>query len=218
MLLTARGVDLGGLCSPCRVEKERVRETEIASFVDSRGSGDCSLLAGLFMFEQRLRRNSQYFNFGLDLEDPPDHYDSGVTPANTVCFARIGLNDIHFSLVSSEGKVSDASSVVATYPRNDGSEFDCNFIVGDSLHDFLSLGSVAGFLPLSSLPFHFEEVAHELEFGPEADEYEAEALALLEEFRAELDLRPWRNTESRLRQLQARRRFVLKFKRKWWPW
>ena len=50
-LSAARGVDLGGLCAKCRVEKERLRPTEIDAFARRHARDGCPLLVRLFKLE-----------------------------------------------------------------------------------------------------------------------------------------------------------------------
>lgn len=213
-LRTARGVDLGSLCRACRVERERLRPTSIDSFVERFGADDCTLLKRLFHLEERLRRASASASIGLDLIDPPEHWDSAVTPRNTIAFAMTGGNGIHFSLVTSRGRVTEASPVVVTYPRNQGTEFDTNYLLGDDLREFLSLACRCGYDILEDLPHTWDEVVEDLaEPDPEMD-FEDTALQLAT-FRRELGLDQWRDVGTRLAELQKRRRFLLRPKRRW---
>lgn len=213
-----RGVELDALCGKCRVEEESLRPTEIEAFIKEKGRGDCSLLVRLFKLDEKLRRDGLASYIGLNLIDPPVFYDSEVTPRNTLAFAGTGGDDVHFSLVTVKGHVSDSSMVVMTCPDMSDDRWRANVVVGESLHDFLSLGCECGYDTLETLPYDREGVLERLRSGPDPDDEDDEALATLAAYRQTLGLKPWVDVEERLDQLEKRKRFALRFSRFWPPW
>jgi hypothetical protein len=198
--------------------RERHRPTEIETFVQRHGTGDCSLLVRLFKLDQELRRTKSNAVIGLGLEDPPEHYGHPFTPKNSITFATTGGDDVHFSLVSRRGKVSDLSPVVVTIPAAEEAAEEASFLVGNNLYEFLCLGLRAGFDPLEDLTYAWEETVQELETGPEPGEFDADDLKTLKLLKDELNLKPWEDIDGRLRELQQGRRSILRFRKKWWPW
>jgi len=200
-------VPTGGLCANCRVEAEKRRPTGIRGFVEASGEGGCPLLVRLFDLDQGLRRESLDRWIGLNLVDPPRPYGMDATPRNAVAFAETGGEDVHFSLVSSRGRVSDASAVVLTVPSAGGTPWDGNFLIAESLHDFLCLGCVSGYAHLEQLAYDWEGTVADLEQGAEAEGMES----TLEVYRRELELKPLASPRATLLALERRKRFVLEF-------
>ncbi len=84
-----------------------------------------------------------------------------------------------------------------------------NLIVGETLHDFLCLGSVHGFFDLEKLADSWRtELFERYANPPSSDDEEAEFKA---KFRAEFSLSPWREIEPRLLQLDAKYKPMLQF-------
>lgn len=208
-------MDTGGICRKCRVEEERRRPTEIRRFAEATGQGDCSLLVRLFELDERLRRDSLRW-IGLNLVDPPRTYATEATPRNSVAFAETGSEDTHFSLVSMKGRVSDSSPVVVTVPRAGATPWEVNFLVGESLHEFLSLGCHRGYSDIESLAYEWDATIADFEQEPEPGESVDEET--LRVYREELGLRPWANVRERLQALERQKRFVLRFGRDWFRW
>ena len=213
-----RGAELPPLCMKCRVEAERLRPTTIESFVNERGHGDCSLLVGLFKLDERLRRDGLDSFIGLNLIDPPEFYGSEVTPRNTIAFAGTGGNDVHFSLVTVKGRVSDDGMVLMTCPDMGDARWDANILVGENLRDFLSLGCECGYDTIENLPHDREAVIEQLRSGSDPEEQDEEERATLAEYRRALGLKPWTDVEERLNRLESRKRFALRFSRFWPLW
>jgi len=198
-----------GLCSRCRVDREKHRPTLIRDFVVSHRS--CDLLVRLYELDAELRAISLGDNVGLGLIDPPeqDYFDS--TPANTFAFAATGGECVHFSLVAVGGVVSDSSPVVMTVPSAGGSPMECNFLLSETLHEFLCLGCRWGYFGLEQLAYEYEGTIANLERAPDDDELDRgdrERLAILRE---RLVLAPWNGVKERLGTLEKMKRFVLRF-------
>jgi hypothetical protein len=84
-----------------------------------------------------------------------------------------------------------------TVPMADDAPEETNFIVGESLHDFLRLGCVHGFFDLEKLAYTWRTELF--------DEYSQHATSddepIFEAFRSEFGLAPWPDIESRLLEL-----------------
>jgi len=210
-LKTMRGVDTESLCRKCREQEERNRLTEITSFVEKKGQGDCSLLVSLYLLDERRRREGRTAGFGLYLIDPPAPYDSYVTPTNSLSFAGTGSECVHFSLLTSDGKISDASRVIVTVPEAGGDPWNTNFVVGNNLHEFLCLGCQWGFGVLEYLPFDWAFAIDGLTNGSDSFELYDEEIAELKRYRQALNLEPWSDVGRRLKDLQSDKRTVLRF-------
>jgi hypothetical protein len=89
---------------------------------------------------------------GLLLEARLDRWQYYCTPLNCRTFATTGGDGTHFSLLVRDARIDDQSPVVMTNPA-DGD----NFIVGESLFDFLCLGYYRGYFGLQQLSYHREE-------------------------------------------------------------
>jgi hypothetical protein len=196
------------LCLICLGKRERLRPTSIDAFVQQYGDGDCTLLTALYKLDERLRRQQRDAWIGLNLIDPPHRYESSATPINTIAFAETGGDFVHFSLVTSNGKVSDECPVVVTIPSSLDSVWEQNFIVGESLQEFLCLGCVAGYDLFEELNVEdWSEVAAQLAIPPD----DKEAKEALGQLRRELKLKPMRDIERKLRDLDDGKRSMLQF-------
>ena len=149
--------------------------------------------AQIYRFDERTRREGGGW-IGLNLIDPPEHYSHqgtilyqpGTTPDKTVAFAHTGGDDVHFSLVESDGGFGDESLVVMTVPMAEGSASESNVVVGADLHEFLCLGCIHGFFDLENLVYKRQETTDMLS-GPPTDQ-EPEDREMLDRFRQELNL------------------------------
>lgn len=111
-----------------------------------------------------------------------------ATPAYTVTFASTGVNGVHFGFLPKAGEPLDHSPVIMTVPLAD----EPNYVVGGSLHDFLSLGCRQGWSFL-------DQLAHDPEWA--LSWYEATEPAtfpLADPMAQHFDLRPWPNVRARL--------------------
>jgi hypothetical protein len=144
---------------------------------------------------------------GLILCPRLSHGGYFCTPDNTLMFARTGGEGVHFSFVVHDQQVTEKSPIVVTIPGEFGSP---NFIVGESLFDFLCLGYYRGF-------FALETVAGERWFEPYSsadwqpskdsdyavgyvlDDHQQRVLSFLIE---ELGLKPWKDLKRRFQRLQ----------------
>lgn len=210
--------EYSNLCLTCVGNRERQRPTAIEAFVEQHGGGDCSLITSLFQLDERLRRERRDDWIGLNLIDPPEQYDSDVTPKNAIAFAETGGDAVHFSLVTARGRVNDSSPVVMTVPRAGGTVWDRNFLVGESLYEFLCLGCTSGFSPLENLAYFWQQAVTEIVHGSEPDEFDEQQARTLRLYRDKLSLSPWATVEERLQELERSKKFVLKFRRFRIPW
>lgn len=89
-----------------------------------------------------------FFDFaGIIPDDEIFRYD--CTPLNTTIFARTGGDGVHYSFL----EISETlQPIVMTVPMNFGTSIkDYNWILGDNLNEFLSLGYFNGWFPLEQL-------------------------------------------------------------------
>jgi hypothetical protein len=128
-----------------------------------------------------------------------------------VAFAETGGDDIHFSLVSVNDRVSDASAVVMTVPSLGKTPWDANVMVGESLHGFLSLGCRLGYAAIEQLAYDWDEAVLDLERWRNV-ETEPSSEKALRAYRKELELEPWSDPRRRLATLEQGKRFVLRFR------
>lgn len=207
-MTAVRGFDEGAKCLSCVAEEQRQRPTRIREFAAN--NEHSHLLVGLFELDERLRRSKQDGFIGLNLIDPPER-ESDIAPLNSIAFASTGGDDVTFSLLGNfAGGFDDSSRVVLTVPRAEGSVWARNFVVGESLHDFLCLGCFSGYATLEDLPYDWPGVVAEL-IDPHDAGDDPKAAATLLEMRRSLNLSPWNSIEPKLSQLQAGVRFLFRF-------
>lgn len=90
---------------------------------------------------------------GLFLHHPPKNAGYRQTPLNSITFASIGVDGIHFGSITDGDNMAPACPIVITIPM----AFDRpNYIVGESLYDFLCLGCRHGYSNLGNLHVNFE--------------------------------------------------------------
>lgn len=92
---------------------------------------------------------------GLLLHDECENGGYHNTPKNSVAFASTGGDGVHFSFLVDYDRVTEVSPVVITVPSAGESE-DANFIVGETLHDFLRFGLRHGYFALEQLAYYPE--------------------------------------------------------------
>ncbi len=186
----------------------------IDAFIESSHSGDCQLLKRLYDFERAAKTHKWGYIEGLILLDigPYDGtvlYRPGTTPQNSLTFACTGGDDVHFGLVGVNGQYGDSSPVVMTVPMAGDSIDDTNFIVGETLHEFLCLGCVHGFFYAEELAYSWRnEFFDRYANAPSTDENRK----IYEKFQSELSLTPWISIESRLHELDSKIKPLLRFK------
>ena len=147
---------------------------------------------------------------GLILIHDQPRYDYASTPKNATSFATTGGAGAHFSFVDDGTVELHRRPIVLTVPMSFGNE---NFIVGESLHDFLCLGYYRGYFALEQLAYYYdttidafsspdwqatEEWHHSVGFI--LDDYEKKVLGYLIE---QLDLSPWADVRGKLTRLKA---------------
>jgi hypothetical protein len=76
------------------------------------------------------------------------------TPSNSRAFAHTGGEGVHFSFLGEPDEIDETSAIIVTIPG----VFDHpNFIVGESLFEFLCFGMYRGFFAIEQLGYRFEE-------------------------------------------------------------
>jgi hypothetical protein len=83
----------------------------------------------------------------IPVEDESFRYHS--SPTNTQVFAHTGGDGVHYSLLELS---PDIQPVIMTVPMNFGDSMeDSNWVIGENLEEFLSLGYYNGWFPIEQL-------------------------------------------------------------------
>lgn len=152
---------------------------------------------------------------GLILLRPPERNWCDDTPKNGHIFATTGGDSVHFCLLEVAGRITEDSPVVMVVPCNSNAP---HLVVGDTLRDFLSLGSTIGYFFLEQLVYDFDKTLGYLfdydaflrhnYFGGEPPEEDLEDLAahraLLATLSGEFGLSPWLDTNAKFDALQKK--------------
>lgn len=152
---------------------------------------------------------------GMILIQPPERAWFDDTPNNGHIFAHTGGDGVHFCLLENSGQLTDESPVVMVVPCNHDAP---RLVVGDTLHDFLSLGSTIGFFFLEKLVYDLDETLvylfdydafirhiYFVEKPPEEDLDELAAeREILRALAKEFDLCPWEDPRAKLGALQKK--------------
>lgn len=119
-----------------------------------------------------------------------------ATPVNTVTFASTGVNGVHFGFLTPAGdRALDECPVVMTVPL---AATEPNHVVGETLHEFLSLGCRQGWAFL-------EQLAHDPEWAITwYSETDATLFRLADPLGRALGLQPWTDVRARLAVLTER--------------
>ncbi len=145
---------------------------------------------------------------GLFLHDPPENAGYSQTPVNSVTFAGAGVDGIHFGCVTDSSTIDPQSAVVVTIPM----AFDQpNYIIGESLYDFLCLGCRHGYSGVANLHLNQKQTLEAFS-APPAGWFDDRAPQILELLTDELSLEPWPNVEEHFHDLQTRFMPSLKLK------
>ena len=145
---------------------------------------------------------------GLFLHNPPRNARYQASPLNSVTFASLGVDGIHLGSVTDAHAVDPMAPVVLTIPMS----FDVpNFIVGESLYDFLCLGCRHGYSNLANLHRQTEVTLNAYQNVPESffDERAADILQTLSD---ELLLVPWPDVRGHFEDLQSRHLSMLRLR------
>lgn len=95
-----------------------------------------------------------YFDYAgmIPINDKTFRYDS--SPINTEVFATTGGDGVHYSILEISEKIQP---VVMTVPMNFGDSMrDYNWIIGENLNEFLSIGYFNGWFPIEQLCYDNE--------------------------------------------------------------
>lgn len=136
---------------------------------------------------------------GLFLHKCPANAGYQQTPVNSVSFAGIGVDGIHFGTISANGTLAPSAPVVVTIPM---ALDQSNFIVGESIYDFLCLGCERGFHAIANLDINQPGSLETYASHNEADDFDERIPEILALMRRELCLEPWSDVQSRFRELQ----------------
>ena len=144
---------------------------------------------------------------GLFLNNPPKNASYEQTPTNSVTFASIGVDGIHFGSITDGPNMDPKSPVVVTIPM---AFDDPNYIVGESLYDFLCLGCRHGYANVANLHLNLDKSLGYFTVAPD-DWFDDRVPGILDLLANELALKPWRNVHTHFHDLQSRFMSSLKF-------
>lgn len=137
---------------------------------------------------------------GLFLHETPKNAGYSQTPTNSVTFASLGVDGIHLGSVTNGTVVDPTAPVVVTVPM----ELETpNFIVGESLYDFLCFGLYAGYGGLANLHIDIDGTLGRIAM-PSLDEFDERVPKILDLLANEFALQPWGNAAARFADLQRR--------------
>lgn len=143
---------------------------------------------------------------GLFLHAPPKNAGYRSTPANSITFAGIGVDGIHFGSVTDGDVIDPMSPVVMTIPM----AFEAsNYIVGQTLYDFLCLGCRHGYSNLGNLHLNFEATIEYYQ-NPPVDFYDERSPDILQTMVDELALVSWQDVRGHFLDLKSRLMPMLK--------
>lgn len=143
---------------------------------------------------------------GLFLNDPPKNAGYNCTPANSLTIASLGVDGIHIGCVTESQEFDSLAPIVITIPMAFESP---NFIVGETLYDFLCLGCRNGYSYLANLQTHFDDtMAYYQEF--DEDVFDDRVPEMLDTLSAELSLEPWADVRRHFHELQSQFMSVLR--------
>jgi hypothetical protein len=145
---------------------------------------------------------------GLFLNDPPKNAGYPCTPLNSLTFAGIGVDGIHIGSVTDSHEMDPLAPIVITIPMAFESP---NFIVGQSLYDFLCLGCRNGYSNLANLHTHFDDTMEYYQ-GRDDNVFDDRVPDILLTLAAELSLEPWADVQKHFIDLQSRFMPVLRMR------
>lgn len=137
---------------------------------------------------------------GLILYDPPRNAGYRSTPVNSITFASIGVDGIHFGSVTDADVVDPMAPVVITIPM---AIENPNYIVGSTLHDFLCLGCRQGYSNLGNLHLCLEDTFDHFQ-NPPGKFFDERSPDILQALSDEFSLVPWSDVRGHFRSLQSR--------------
>lgn len=132
---------------------------------------------------------------GLFLHEPLSRCDYFCTPLNSVTFASTGGDGVHYGFLDVTN--SSVKPVIMTVPMANIK----NMIVGESLHEFLRLGSRYGYFSLEKLAYNQERTIAEINASFLRTESETASM-LLVHLTKEFGLTAWDNIGDRLTELE----------------
>ena len=116
---------------------------------------------------------SLYFDYAgmIPIKDKTFRYDS--SPINTEVFATTGGDGVHYSILEISEKIQP---VVMTVPMSFGDSMrHYNWIIGENLNEFLSIGYFNGWFPIEQLCYDNEWVINFYSAENMEEEYQNDA-------------------------------------------
>ena len=143
---------------------------------------------------------------GLFLNDPPKNAGYNCTPANSLTIAGLGVDGIHIGCVTESHVIDPLAPVVITIPMAFASP---NFIVGETLYDFLCLGCRNGYANLANLHTYFDDTMDYYQ-GFDDNLFDDRVPDILQLLATELSLKPWADVRRHFTGLQSQFMSVLR--------
>jgi hypothetical protein len=147
---------------------------------------------------------------GLRIQSVMQVDEGFFNPANAIRFAHNGA-EATFGFLVLAGEINDETPIVLTCV---GSGKQRNFIVGESLHDFLCLGYHRGYFALESLSYNTRQSLKCIASGRRRPRSETdwltgfgvsnEQLTVLQYLRDAMGLHPWRDPIRKFQRLQRK--------------
>lgn len=86
---------------------------------------------------------------GLILCRPPTQHYYWCTPSTAFTFASTGGDGVHYSYLPPPDPALESAPIVMTLPAND----QLNYVVAETLEEFMGLGFYAGWFPLEQVAY-----------------------------------------------------------------
>ena len=149
-----------------------------------------------------------FSDIGLFLLTPPTNSGIYPTPINTSTFAETRGDSVHYGLLHINGKVTENSPVIMTVPCSCDKP---NFVLGENLLEFLCLGCEVGYGMLEQLAYGWEDMVDYLSRPdhPEREDRDEDAQENLDILTNTFYLKPWKQVQGRLEQLDEKYRGLL---------
>jgi hypothetical protein len=134
---------------------------------------------------------------GLEPVDSEIRYDS--TPKNTKTFAHTGGDGVHFGIMNIIREGENIQPVVMTVPMEPDVT---NFILAESIEEFLSLGYYNGWFFLDKVAYKLEEAV--LYYSKEDPELNTRTKEFIKIIKDEFKLQPIALSTTRLEELKKK--------------
>lgn len=151
-----------------------------------------------------------YFDYAgmIPIKDKSFRYDS--SPMNTEIFATTGGDGVHYSILEITDKIQP---IIMTVPMNFGNSIKgYNWIIGENLNEFLSIGFYNGWFPIEQLCYDNEWVINFYSKENMKDDYQNDAdIQFVKKLRKKLGYKHIPLNNQRLKELERKHFEHLRF-------